>query len=942
MSERSGKLNFEIGQDATRADIGQDVGKRSIDGTSALRPDSKNTRYSSQSDLNNAEKVAADKIAKVDKWSDLDDVKDAEDNVEGLYSGVGKEVEKPRSVGFRGIAMRGGPFFAILFSIFIVGGIITGTQTMQPFSLIAQFEETYNSMRVSTNLRSERWFKAQMSNRKNVKSPYNLFGTDLSLSKKQKEKLKEKGIEYDDNYNGKRALKYFDSDGNEKIVTAENFKEVYMSDSDFFRKYNSGSLTWRGAIGNWFGTKTRQFLKNNGLTRNLFNDLERKFKEKGFDLETATPEQKKKVIVELLKEQIKGKIGLRMKGENKEDGDSDNISVESDRPQNQAEVKKKVKEIADFASSGSDILCGALNVISAVNLMVTADQALQIVNLATSLFEAVDKTKAGYGAEAPIMVFENALNTPIKSKYAVLEEAEGADIDLKSAEITREKTAMESAGIAGIFGGGKIDPNDPSVASFNIASNAKKIFHGLGTNMSTFELCSVARVASSILGLIPGEKIAASLASKAISIGIPVLVDLLVPTVATSMMRDIVSDLAGEDLGNAFVLGANMYLGSVHRANGGSLATLKKYKQYAVLQEQVIADNAKYERMNLSPFDATSKYTFMGTMMHQLAAFTHANSVMNTLTAGRSVVSSSLVALNGAASAYNIAENLPDSIDEYTSVNPHMAWIGAIGDSYGYQYTVTDVGTMDSDPSDPINEIDKAGGFSGADSDGNPIIDKDSDYAKWLIYCTQRQSSFGVPDQNIAGELAGTFDVNTSNSSFNSVANSVIGSIPYVGNVIDFIQGSEELAYSGYISGESCVAGNDVQADRSPNWNRSKWYQRFTEDQSLAEAAGLIEKSAATAFLEDYYKEHPLDNSYEGLLARYSGMTKDNVIALLDFVDYVDYIAHYDPSTRYAFGAPAVDLGDEIFFEKENVMSGDGILLGTIVYADVRNRSFAV
>ena len=231
MSERSGKLNFEIGQDATRADIGQDVGKRSIDGTSALRPDSKNTRYSSQSDLNNAEKVAADKIAKVDKWSDLDDVKDAEDNVEGLYSGVGKEVEKPRSVGFRGIAMRGGPFFAILFSIFIVGGIITGTQTMQPFSLIAQFEETYNSMRVSTNLRSERRFKAQMSNRKNVKSPYNLFGTDLSLSKKQKEKLKEKGIEYDDNYNGKRALKYFDSDGNEKIVTAENFKRY-----GFFQK----------------------------------------------------------------------------------------------------------------------------------------------------------------------------------------------------------------------------------------------------------------------------------------------------------------------------------------------------------------------------------------------------------------------------------------------------------------------------------------------------------------------------------------------------------------------------------------------------------------------------------------------------------------------------------------------------------------------------------
>ena len=44
MSERSGKLNFEIGQDATRADIGQDVGKRSVDGTSALKPNSGSTK----------------------------------------------------------------------------------------------------------------------------------------------------------------------------------------------------------------------------------------------------------------------------------------------------------------------------------------------------------------------------------------------------------------------------------------------------------------------------------------------------------------------------------------------------------------------------------------------------------------------------------------------------------------------------------------------------------------------------------------------------------------------------------------------------------------------------------------------------------------------------------------------------------------------------------
>ena len=234
MSERSGKLNFEIGQDATRADIGQDVGKRSVDGTSALKPNSGSTKSNGQSDLSNAEKVAADKITKVDSWSDLGDVKDAEESAGGLYSGIGKEAKKPKPVGFRGVAMRGGPFFAILFTLFVVGGVITGTQVMQPFSLIAQFEETYNSMRVSASMRSEKFFREQMRNRKDVKSPYKLFGSDFSISKKQQEKLKEKGIEYDDDYDGKKVLKYTNENGDEIIITSENFKEVYTTDNEFF------------------------------------------------------------------------------------------------------------------------------------------------------------------------------------------------------------------------------------------------------------------------------------------------------------------------------------------------------------------------------------------------------------------------------------------------------------------------------------------------------------------------------------------------------------------------------------------------------------------------------------------------------------------------------------------------------------------------------------
>ena len=75
-------------------------------------------------------------------------------------------------------------------------------------------------------------------------------------------------------------------------------------------------------------------------------------------------------------------------------------------------------------------------------------------------------------------------------------------------------------------------------------------------------------------------------------------------------------------------------------------------------------------------------------------------------------------------------------------------------------------------------------------------------------------------------------------------------------------------------------------------------YQRFIEDQRLAESAGLIEKSAVAVYLDKYYEEHPKDNSYEGILARRSGLTKEQVVAYLDKLDYFAKVVDYDPTNK--------------------------------------------
>ena len=72
----------------------------------------------------------------------------------------------------------------------------------------------------------------------------------------------------------------------------------------------------------------------------------------------------------------------------------------------------------------------------------------------------------------------------------------------------------------------------------------------------------------------------------------------------------------------------------------------------------------------------------------------------------------------------------------------------------------------------------------------------------------------------------------------------------------------------------------------------------FFAYQRLLENMGLVEKSSVTAYLEEYYEKHPLDNSYEGVLARRSGLTKDQVIAYLDKLDYLAKVVDYDPTNK--------------------------------------------
>jgi hypothetical protein len=601
------------------------------------------------------------------------------------------------------------------------------------------------------------------------------------------------------------------------------------------------------------------------------------------------------------------------------------------------------KRVSGIASMASNMACMVLNVAGSVMLISAAQESAQILKVATSFLETVDKTRAGDSEGAPINTLGNALTMKTDT---VIENEDGREV------INKDMNAMQSNGIMSLYTGLAMNPYDKSVKTFTFGETINNIFGQFSVSMESFKACSIAKMSAAILsagitavsivvGIFTGglgklvidalKEFAIGTAASFVVANIEsAITSNLVPKIVTWVVRDLVTDLAGENYGNAIMAGANKYLSSNFRNGGGSLTNQNNYMAYRVQQEAILAEQAEYERRTLSPFDITSRHTFLGSIMNQIITLsTMPNSAASIFSNVSSMVGGSILALIPSASAADdIAKDMLNE-EDFVKTCPFLASIGAYGDAFCNPYIITDMSTIGTDP----GEIEENPLITN-DVDGNGNIKEDSDLAKYVLYCGNRTSDFGIADNNIVNEVSDSAFLNTSSN----VANTVIGAVPVIGDLADMFSNQKQLENAGFISGESCVAGNTSD---TLSWEKGKVYQRYVEDQRLYEAIQPGYKSTVTAFLDKYYEEHPLDQSYEGILARYTGLTKDQVIAALEYEEYIKFIAEYEPEERYAFGEKLVKKIQGKIFEAEGDNSVS-LLQHEVVYADIRNRAFAM
>ena len=746
--------------------------------------------------------------------------------------------------------------------------------------------------------------------------------------------------------------------GKKITVTPDEFNKFYDTNADFHNRIHEGTKTWRKSLGEWFDKVSTKFFKKVSVFRNVFSGFGASEKGKKEDFESGVQKAiGSEATGGTSKTSFDRKDATKKTTETDSEGNTvtktetvpanlhqgkDELNPDPAGPKLDAKHGSKPEEVEakvnNFAGSVLEKysgrigkmatgLCAGVQGLSALTMLVTAMESAYIIKFAASIFEGIQKGQIDNSKESPINEIGNSLTKPKKTSYTLID---GSKQELNG-------SAMESASIKSLYGNYPINANDPSVQSFRLSDALIPGFaglaRGLGKSFSgqeVFSNCTLAKMGASLISAVGGGVTAVNVAAcvtGALSTGLvgaiisckgiigevlfsftagvvkgllienvlKIAIPIIMPRILGFFTRDLTKDIGGEDYGNALSSGANAYMGQNHQFGGGSPASKEALVTFLKHKEAYIADNAKQERYSKSPFDMSSPYTFTGSLMGRLIPLMgNSASAIGRINSLSKVVGSSLTGLiphSAAMTAPIVAEEAAKNTEKNC---PELHQIDAVGDVFCNPYFVSDMDTVTEDPAEITRSVgekySEGKNFILKGDTDVPIINEDlkqSNLYKYLILCGQRQSSFGWADQNIADALAGE-------------TNTFIGALPVVGDVNDILNSKDKLKNIGLITGQACVAKNKGttanMGEYTFTWEEAGKYQRFIEDQRIAENQGLVEKSSVSLALENYYQKHPVDESPLALIAAKMGVRKTQAEEMLALVQDLHFIAHYAPA----------------------------------------------
>lgn len=888
-------------------------------------------------------------------------LRDAENNAltnsaeKSYYTGSGrKDPNQPKAKGKKkGI----GAIVAIALTLIGGGTFLGSSNSLLGPAMEALFTEATDTQYTSYALRTPQIMKYMLQGGNQTTVTWYGAKKYKFMSNSFKNRLSQFGIEVEGSGTN-RILKW-----NDETISASDFIAKYHADADFRDAYSSAK---RGRVATFFDNIADKIYKKLGLSRNLFSGfkqtddanvdvaafdetMSKKFEGNTTNLSTGSKQEREVTTIDKDGNEVTTKVEYN----DVEPASSANKSGTSIADA-ETQARSFIGGLASKAAAITGILdtgCAVLKVANLISMAVAANEIYQSINYFMGFMENISKMKAGYGDASAYHEVMNFLSTTTTAQVQKL--SNGSSSESKE-DVTG--APLQSNGMQLVLANAPAQKATTQNYSLDRTTNAVVRF--LGFNTITATGCALTQIAESALSMavtigtgglakIVGSFFVSTVVNIGIAAAVNAAVGFLVPTIAQALFTNVFETATGIPAGELFTKGASASNTRVGRSGSGqSLSSQSVAQAFNQATNTVLAMDAEIDRKTLSPFDPTNKNTFFGSIAYNFVPIL-ATTKMTSITSLMRTTSTALASIGGRVSAEGNNSSYMTTFGDC----PALEEIGAVGDIYCNPVTTTDLSTIEMDPEDATYKSVLTGSGSGSttnldcDSDGNCKVNNNSNLARYITYCDGRDSPFGVLDSGILSSLE------ASNST--GIFSTILNSIPIVSDVVNIIDGLSSLdpVNQGWATGANCV-----NSSSNSLWNSEmKYYQRYVEDQRILEQMGAYEdsKNPVTAYEEAYEKEHPLDTTPSGILAHYSGMSKDDAESLIALLDYSEFINDYDASTRIAMENAPATTGQEVvvaikeelspIFHQKNTPE-NYIIAHTqyIIYTDIRNRSYAV
>lgn len=678
-------------------------------------------------------------------------------------------------------------------------------------------------------------------------------------------------------------------DGN--VIEADDFVAAIESNPTMYAAY-SEALDISARY--YYSEAVSEVFSNMGLSRSRFadwkeSDDQKKNEEEFYKILDKSMNDISELAVGAYSESAEGSDS----GDDAESSDAEEESGFLQTISDSGDANSIISDVA-FGVSGGDATSKAAQLLNAA---ISASEPYLAANAFMAIEEPIQRARID--GNGPVHEVMNMLNRTTKTQY----------YDISKGELVESENAiLTTNNFVAATSQGKYSKSEAANFSRDRAN------HTMGmTDGSIIEGTSIATDGQERSSLVVGVSGGGSASVDELSV-----LDNSVSIAMVEKNSDLMPGIVG---GNRIVEGGSFLSNSINAKVIGAMpsdeATIAAYHREV---EEVLARKAEAERATKSPFDISSPYTFMGSLMRKVANImirngtTSSNVVGSTFGTFTSLVGESV----GDAFGTVIADGKDDSYDlthgDYCQTVNEAANVE--GDIYCSAHHTISTKYMK-------NNSDAWQNALGGSLDDSGNIEDGSDLGDFVSIGMERMSTVGIQDADVCEKWKENNEPGW--MSIGDFFANVLGLYESCGSV------DKAVATGAYYTMSSSNYNNE-------NVEMYAGYALYDEVSSLLH--GSVSKVAS--YKERYNERHPADETPAGRIARISGMTKAEASLALAYADYLTFIARYNPAERYAFGGVLVDVqpSDQLV-EHANSIAVDLYVMwhGRVEYDDLRGRT---